>query len=89
MQNRAEDLDACVTVGTAKSGNPIRMLRDYMDCDFRILTGFIEPQFFAGFSARDTWQARIHAKICQSAKVYFYSGPLTDEQIRGVFMEPC
>lgn len=50
IQNNAEDTDSHVTVGTTQSGNEIRVLKDYRECDFRILTGFIEPHFFAGFS---------------------------------------
>ncbi len=37
-------------VGTTTSGNDIWIHRDYLRCDVRILTGFIEPHFFAGFS---------------------------------------
>ena len=31
-------------------GHPVRITRAYMEADVRILTGFIEPHFFAGFS---------------------------------------
>ena len=50
VQNDAEDTDSHVTVGTTRRGNEIRVLREYVECDLRILTGFIEPHFFAGFS---------------------------------------
>ncbi len=36
--------------GTTSSGNRIRFNRELMEHDLRILTGFIEPHFFAGFS---------------------------------------
>ena len=31
-------------------GTPIRLQRDYVGADVRIITGFVEPHFFAGFS---------------------------------------
>ncbi len=37
-------------VGTTTSGNDIWIHSQYVKCDVRILTGFIEPHFFAGFS---------------------------------------
>ena len=33
-----------------KLGHPVRINRAYLEADVRILTGFIEPHFFAGFS---------------------------------------
>jgi nickel-dependent lactate racemase len=42
-----------------------------------------------GFFCHDSWQAQIHALICEKAKVYFYSDNLSDEQIRNAFMQPC
>jgi len=42
-----------------------------------------------GFAMQDMWQAQIHALICKKATVHFYSGNLSDEQIREGFMEPC
>jgi len=50
VQNDCTDREAYVSVGTSRSGNDIRIHREYLDCDVRILTGFIEPHFFAGFS---------------------------------------
>jgi len=38
-----------VTVGHV-DGVPIRLLRQYVEADVRIITGFVEPHFFAGFS---------------------------------------
>jgi nickel-dependent lactate racemase len=37
---------------------------------------------------QDTWQAQVHARICQRADVYFYSENLSDEQIRGAWLKP-
>ncbi len=43
--------DANLTpLGTTRRGSPVRINRAYMEADVRILTGFIEPHFFAGFS---------------------------------------
>jgi nickel-dependent lactate racemase len=50
IQNDADDRSSHEFVGTTKSGNEIRLHKAYLDCDIRILTGFIEPHFFAGFS---------------------------------------
>ncbi len=50
VQHDAADTDTHLSVGITPSGNDIRILREFLDCDVRILTGFIEPHFFAGFS---------------------------------------
>lgn len=50
VQNDASDKDSHTLVGTTSSGNNIWLHSQYMKCDVRILTGFIEPHFFAGFS---------------------------------------
>ena len=47
-QHRAESLDH-VEVGTV-DGTPVGLDRRYVEADIRILTGFVEPHFFAGFS---------------------------------------
>jgi len=41
--------DAHVRVGEV-DGTPILLQREYVEADVRILTGFVEPHFFAGFS---------------------------------------
>ncbi|MCP4399678.1 MAG: nickel-dependent lactate racemase [bacterium] len=50
VQNDAHDKDSHTLVGTTSSGNAIWIHKDFVDADVRILTGFIEPHFFAGFS---------------------------------------
>jgi len=50
VQNDASDPSLHHQVGTARSGNRILMNREILEYDLRILTGFIEPHFFAGFS---------------------------------------
>jgi len=47
-QHRADD-DDHVEVGRV-DGTPVRIDRRYVEADMRILTGFVEPHFFAGFS---------------------------------------
>ncbi|HEY4386793.1 MAG TPA: nickel-dependent lactate racemase [Ktedonobacteraceae bacterium] len=37
-------------VGSLTSGAPVWLNKRYLEADFRIVTGFIEPHFFAGFS---------------------------------------
>ena len=39
-----------VSFGSTALGHPVRVNRHYAEADVRILTGFIEPHFFAGFS---------------------------------------
>jgi nickel-dependent lactate racemase len=50
VQNDAADGDTHVLVGRATSGNDVWIQREFVACDVRILTGFIEPHLFAGFS---------------------------------------
>ena len=50
VQNAADADDSHTLVGTTKSGNDIWINSEFLKCDMRILTGFIEPHFFAGFS---------------------------------------
>ena len=50
VQNDARAEDAHVRVGETPGGNTIWLLREFVECDVHILTGFIEPHFFAGFS---------------------------------------
>jgi lactate racemase len=42
--------DGLVSLGRTSRGSLLRLNRTYMEADFKILTGFIEPHFFAGFS---------------------------------------
>jgi nickel-dependent lactate racemase len=50
VQNDASDRDSHVFVGTTANGNHIWIHREFVGCDVRIITGCIEPHFFAGFS---------------------------------------
>jgi len=50
IQNDAADAGSHALLGTTAGGNRISILKSFMECDTRILTGFIEPHFFAGFS---------------------------------------
>ena len=50
FQNNALDPDSHTFAGTTESGNAIWLHKEYVESDIRILTGFIEPHFFAGFS---------------------------------------
>jgi lactate racemase len=50
VQNDCGDLKTHRKVGTTATGNDIWLLSEFLDCDVRISTGFIEPHFFAGFS---------------------------------------
>lgn len=50
VQNDTHDRGSHALAGTTDSGNAVWLHREYLACDLRILTGFIEPHFFAGFS---------------------------------------
>jgi len=50
IQHDSKDLDNLVSLGQTSNGNPVRINKVYMDANVRILTGFIEPHLFAGFS---------------------------------------
>jgi len=49
-QNDCFDPATQVYLGTSSRGHEIWINRAYMEADVKILTGFIEPHFFAGFS---------------------------------------
>jgi lactate racemase len=50
LQHNAFGDDELVPLGTTSLGHPVRLNRLLMEADIKILTGFIEPHFFAGFS---------------------------------------
>lgn len=50
LQHDAFDDAGLAPLGVTARGNPVRVNRHYMEADVKILTGFIEPHFFAGFS---------------------------------------
>lgn len=50
IQNDAKDMQSHAYVGQTQRGNKVYIHNEYLKCDLKILTGFIEPHFFAGFS---------------------------------------
>lgn len=50
LNHEPENRDACKVFGTTKTGAPALINRHCAEADVRIVTGFIEPHFFAGFS---------------------------------------
>lgn len=50
IQNDGNDQALFEYVGTTTSGNEIFLNKEILKCNVKILTGFIEPHFFAGFS---------------------------------------
>lgn len=50
VQNNAFDPSTQAPLENARGGHTIWLNRELMACDVKILTGFIEPHFFAGFS---------------------------------------
>ena len=50
IQNDASDLESHRSIGLTRTGNDMLIHRQLLEEDALILTGFIEPHFFAGFS---------------------------------------
>jgi nickel-dependent lactate racemase len=50
LNHEAHDEAALVPVGVMRDGTPALLNRHLVEADVRIITGFIEPHFFAGFS---------------------------------------
>jgi nickel-dependent lactate racemase len=50
INHEPENPEALVQVGTTRDGAPALLNRRALEADLRIVTGFIEPHFFAGFS---------------------------------------
>lgn len=50
INNHCHDKETLVNVGHSKFGCDVYLNKEYVEADFRIVTGFIEPHFFAGFS---------------------------------------
>jgi len=50
LNHEPENLSAHVALGTTRDGTPALINRHVVEADVRIITGFIEPHFFAGFS---------------------------------------
>jgi nickel-dependent lactate racemase len=50
VNHDSRDAAALRYVGKTSTGVPVYLNRRWLDADFRITTGFVEPHFFAGFS---------------------------------------
>lgn len=50
VHNHCNDKDTLKKVGHSQYGCDVYLNKDYVESDFKIVTGFIEPHFFAGFS---------------------------------------
>jgi nickel-dependent lactate racemase len=50
VQHDGSDQDGLVILGKTRFGHDVFVSRAYMEATVKILTGFIEPHFFAGFS---------------------------------------
>jgi nickel-dependent lactate racemase len=50
VQNESFEQSTQIHVGVTNRGNEIWLNREFFECEAKILTGFIEPHFFAGFS---------------------------------------
>src|SRR5690625_4679734 len=50
INNNCRDEETLIWLGKSKFGCDVYLNKEYVEADFRIATGFIEPHFFAGFS---------------------------------------
>lgn len=50
INHHCHNQDELVKVGHSQFGCDVYLNKEYVEADFRIVTGFIEPHFFAGFS---------------------------------------
>ncbi len=50
LQHDCHDDANLVPLGHTSLGHPVRINKQFFEADLRILTGFIEPHFFAGYS---------------------------------------
>lgn len=50
INNNCHDKETLVNLGRSEFGCDVYLNKEYVESDFRIVTGFIEPHFFAGFS---------------------------------------
>jgi lactate racemase len=50
VNHDARDPEGVTLAGRSEDGRPIHLARDYVEADRRIVLGFIEPHFMAGFS---------------------------------------
>lgn len=50
INNDCHNKETLVNLGKSKFGCDVYLNKDYVESNFRIVTGFIEPHFFAGFS---------------------------------------
>ncbi|WP_088186295.1 nickel-dependent lactate racemase [Desulfosporosinus sp. FKA] len=50
INHHCQEMSELKKVGTSSFGCDVYLNKEYVEADFRIVTGFIEPHFFAGFS---------------------------------------
>jgi nickel-dependent lactate racemase len=50
INNHCHEKETLAKVGKSSFGCDVYLNKEYVEADFRIVTGFIEPHFFAGFS---------------------------------------
>jgi len=96
LNHDCRDDSVLVEVGKMDNGVPARIHREVVEADLRIVTGFIEPHFFAGFSggpkglipgcaALDTVMASHRAENIGHPQATFgvtYGNPLWEELLR-------
>jgi len=74
IQHDPWDAASLVSLGTSSFGHPLSVNRAYLEADVRVLTGFIEPHFFAGFSGGP--KAVLPGVAGQETILYNHSTPM-------------
>jgi len=58
VNHNARDTKNCSQIGKTKTGIPIILNKIFLDSDFKIITGLIEPHFRQDFQAGESPYAR-------------------------------
>ncbi|MFH0917329.1 MAG: lactate racemase domain-containing protein [bacterium] len=86
----AGDREALIHVGRTEHGVEVFMNREYVEADFRVLTGVVEPHFMAGASGG---RKSICPGLLNVESVREFHGPavLADERVADLVLEgnPC
>lgn len=77
VQHDPENRDEMIELGQTRFGHEILVNRVYAEADVKILTGFIEPHFFAGFSGGP--KAVLPGVAGAQLVLENHSGPMLDD----------
>lgn len=77
VQNNAFDRASQVSLGNTSQGNEVRVNREFYECTVKILTGFVEPHFFAGYSGGP--KAVVPGMACLETVLMNHSAAMIDD----------